>query len=108
MKYWDRLRSVEDEIIRLDSVESILRVLGNAEAKREDMLNIIWYLEGAVEDINQKLSEKFYDLFNEIREDSRLEDVEKDLLITRGYVNPSKISSELNDIVNGWVRSEGC
>jgi hypothetical protein len=69
MKYFDRLRSVEDQIVRLDSVESILRVLGNAEATREDMLNIIWYLDGAVTDINKNLSDNFYELFNEIRED---------------------------------------
>lgn len=97
MKYWDRLRSVEDEIIRLDSVESILRVLGNAEAKREDMLNIIWYLDGAVEDINKGLSDKFYKLFEEIRNDSYKKN-------TTEYCTPTQSSNELMDIVNSWVK----
>jgi hypothetical protein len=70
MKYWENLRNVEDQIIRLDSVESILRVLGNADASKEDMLNIIWYLDGAVEDINKGLSDSFYKLWDEIRNDS--------------------------------------
>lgn len=69
MKYWDRLRSLEEQIIRLDSIESILRVLGNADAKKQDMLNIIWYLDGAVEDINKGLSDNFYRLWEEVRED---------------------------------------
>lgn len=69
MKYFDKLRNLEQEIIRLDSVESILRVLGSADASRNDMLNVVWYLDGAVEDINKNLSEHFYELFNEIRDD---------------------------------------
>jgi hypothetical protein len=79
MKYWDNLRNVEDQIVRLDSVESILRVLGNSETTREDMLNIIWYLDGAVEDINKNLSDKFYELWNEVRDDS-YEEVHMDSL----------------------------
>jgi triacylglycerol esterase/lipase EstA (alpha/beta hydrolase family) len=81
MKYWDNLRSVEDQIVRLDSVESILRVLGNADATREDMLNVLWYLDGAVEDINKNLSDNFYKLWDEVRNDSyeemHLESLEK-------------------------------
>jgi hypothetical protein len=70
MKYWDNLRNVEDQIVRLDSVESILRVLSNADATREDMLNVLWYLDGAVEDINKTLSDNFYKLWDEVRNDS--------------------------------------
>jgi hypothetical protein len=70
MKCWDNMRSLEEQIIRLDSVESMLRVLGNAEATREDMLNILWYLDGAVEDINKGLSDNFYKLWDKIRSDS--------------------------------------
>jgi hypothetical protein len=70
MKYFDELRNVEDQIVRLDSVESILRVLGNADATREDMLNVLWYLDGAVEDINKGLGDNFYKLWDKIRNDS--------------------------------------
>jgi hypothetical protein len=70
MKYFDELRNVEDQFVRLDSVESILRVLGNADATREDMLNVLWYLDGAVEDINKNLSDNFYKLWDKVRDDS--------------------------------------
>jgi hypothetical protein len=70
MNYFDELRTVENQIVRLDSVESILRVLGNADATKEDMLNVLWYLDGAVEDINKNLSDDFYKLWDKIRNDS--------------------------------------
>lgn len=70
MKYYDELRSLEQEIIRLDSVESLLRVAGSTEIRGADMSNIIWMLEGMVEDINKKTSEQFYELFDKIRQDT--------------------------------------
>lgn len=70
MKYWDKLNSIEEQIVRLDSVESILRVLGNSDAEKADMTNVLWYLDGAVEDINKTLSEKFYELWDEVRNES--------------------------------------
>jgi hypothetical protein len=70
MKHWNKLSSIEEQIIRLDSVESILRVLGNSDAEKSDMLNVLWYLDGAVEDINKNLSEKFYELWDEVRNES--------------------------------------
>lgn len=99
MKYWDNMRSVEDQIIRLDSVESILRVLGNAEATREDMLNIIWYLDGAVEDINKTLSDSFYRLWNEVRKDSYEE-------IDASAFTDSEASARFEQILKPFIPKE--
>ena len=98
MKYWDKLRSVEDQIVRLDTVESMLRVLGNADATREDMLNVLWYLDGTVEDINKGLNDTFYKLWDEIRGDSYKKN-------TSEYCTPTQSSNELMNIVNSWVKN---
>jgi hypothetical protein len=99
MKYWESLRSVEDQIIRLDSIESILRVLSNADATREDMLNVLWYLDGAVEDINKGLSDNFYRLWDEIRKDSYEE-------IDASAFTNSEASARFEQILKSFIPKE--
>jgi hypothetical protein len=84
----------------LDSVESMLRVLGNAEATREDMLNIIWYLDGAVEDINKGLSDKFYKLFNEIRDDGWYREIDASVF------TDSEASARFEQILKPFIPKE--
>lgn len=91
MNHYTQLRNLEEQIIRLDVVESILRVLGNSEANKNDLMNIIWELSDKVDDINKRVGEEFYDLFDQIRKES----VPK---------NDMSVSDELMDIVNSWAR----
>lgn len=101
MKYYERMRNLEDQIIRLDTIESMLRILGNAEPDREDVFNIVWYLQDEVKNINKNLSENFHKLWEEVRNDSYKKN-------TTEYIPPTQSSNELNDIVNSWVRPENC
>lgn len=70
MKYYEELSKMEEQVIRLDTVESILRVTSSSEAEESDIRNIMWQLEKDVADINEKISREFYDLWNKVRDDT--------------------------------------
>jgi len=72
MKHYAELSNLESEIIRLDTLQSLLRLIteGIDSAQEKDIKNSIWHVAEVVEDINQKASEQFYQLWNNVREDS--------------------------------------
>lgn len=72
MKYWTELSKIEDSVIRLSSLESLLRVIasGVPQTNLEDAENAIWYLAGSIEDIHKSLSEDFYHLWDVVRDES--------------------------------------
>lgn len=98
MKYWDNMRSLEDQIVRLDIVESLLRTMGNSELNREDTFNLVWHIQDQVEEINKGLSVNFYKLWDEIRGDSYKKN-------TSEYCTPTQSSNELMSIVNSWAKN---
>lgn len=97
MKYWDKLRSLEDQIIRLHTIESILRCMGNSQPTTEDTFNLVWHIHDQVEEINKKANESFFKLWEEIRNDSYKKN-------TFEYCTPTQSSNELMNIVNSWVK----
>lgn len=109
MKHWDEMTDLEDQIVRLESIQSVMRVIceGSENSTAQDVINSLWYVTGTIEDVNQRASEAFAQLWKAVSSDSHQTEV-KNPLITRDYVEPSKESNELNAIINGWVRSEGC
>lgn len=90
MKYYKQMRDIEDQIIRLDTVESMLRILGESESNGNDMMHVVWHLTDIVDDINVNLSEKFYKLSEELRKIPEDNDLE--------------VNDELFSIVNSWVQ----
>lgn len=98
MDYFTQLRNLEEQIIRLNTVESTLRILSSSEANKNDLMNVIWDLNDKVEDINQKIGEEFYDLFEQIRTESKSNQTQNDM----------NVSDELTYVVNSWVRPEDC
>lgn len=90
MKYYKQMRGIEDQIIRLDTVESMLRILGESESNGNDMMHVVWHLTDIVDDINVNLSEKFYKLSEELRKIPEDNDLE--------------VNDELFSIVNSWVQ----
>jgi hypothetical protein len=70
MKYYSEMRNIEDEVIKLDYVESLLRIMGNSEFDESDVKNAIWHLESLISDINKNMSSEFYLLWDSIRSDS--------------------------------------
>ena len=71
MKYWEELTRIEDSIIRLSSLESLLRVIasGVSSTNLDDAENSIWYLAGTVEDIHTNLRSEFDNLWDIIRDE---------------------------------------
>jgi hypothetical protein len=53
MKYYGELSNIETQIIRLDAMSSVLRVISNGaeHSSDEDVRNALWYIEGSIEDI---------------------------------------------------------
>lgn len=94
MKYYKQMRDIEDQIIRLDTVESMLRILSESESSGKDMIHVVWHLSDIVGDINKTLSDKFYKLSEQLRK------IPED--------NDLKVNKELTNIVDNWVRMEDC
>ena len=62
---------IEDSIIRLSSLESLLRVIasGVSSTNLDDAENSIWYLAGTVEDIHTNLRSEFDNLWEMVRDE---------------------------------------
>lgn len=72
MKYWSELSNIETQIIRLDTMASLMRVVSNGaeQSSDEDVRNALWYIEGSVEDIHNCLRARFYELWDMIRNEN--------------------------------------
>jgi hypothetical protein len=71
MKHWGSLNEVETEIIRLKELKNVIGVITNGidGASPEQIISSFYHIEGALDDIAEQLSDKFYQLFDEVRED---------------------------------------
>lgn len=78
MKYFGKLSNIEEQIIRLDTVESMLRMMNDPISERSDVQNVLWHLTEMLEEINGNLSQAFYALWDQIRIDSDIDDDEFD------------------------------
>ena len=72
MKYWNELTRLETQIIRLSSLERLLRTVatGVPYTNLEDAANAIWYISGSIEDIHSNLRSEFDELWDIIRNES--------------------------------------
>lgn len=71
MKYFSELSRIEDSIIRLSSLESVLRTIasGVKETNLEDAEAAIWYVSGSIESIHNDLRSDFDDLWDIVRDE---------------------------------------
>jgi 5-methylthioribose kinase len=76
MKYYYQLSQLEQEVIRLKSFYSTFRVIANGveQSTSEDINEALFYLEGSLEDIQKNLDGAFQTLWNDVREESWVED----------------------------------
>jgi hypothetical protein len=102
MKFYSELSKLEDDIIRLDTVQSMLRIVADGVlcSEEQDVQHSLWFILDEIKDINEKTSRQFYDLWNNVREDSRKSPVS-------AYIAPSETSNELMDIVDSWAKQGG-
>jgi len=78
MKYFSELSEIETQIIRLESMSSLLRVIaiGAEQANDQDVRNALWYIEGSMEDIHNCMRAQFDELWEMVRDEP--EDEKKD------------------------------
>ena len=71
MKYWTELSDIETQIIRLDTLTSLLRVIsiGAEQANHEDVKNSLWYIQGSIEDIHATMRGEFDNLWEMVRDE---------------------------------------
>lgn len=69
MKHWNALNSVETEIIRISEFKNLMNLIANGTdgSTHEQLTSGIFTLLGMIEDIDEKLSENFQQLWDEIR-----------------------------------------
>ena len=79
MKHWTTLNNMETEIIRLNSMASVYRVLaaGAEESTPDDLRESLYYLESSLEDISNSLRQEFDSLWEAVRNESFDEDEKK-------------------------------
>jgi len=107
MKYYKELSVIETEIIRLGCMESMLRVTacGITEASRsvEDAENVLWHLQGGIEDIHNKLRDGF-DVIWEADRSSGTNGSFVSTLKTNDYVEPENDSWKmLEEVTRKWA-----
>ena len=107
MKYYKELSVIETEIIRLGCMESMLRVTacGITEASRsvEDAENVLWHLQGGIEDIHNKLRDGF-DVMWEADRSSGRNGSFVGTLKTNDYVEPENDSWKmLEKVTHQWA-----
>ena len=107
MKYYKELTVIENEIIRLGCMESMLRVTacGITEASRsvEDAENVLWHLQGGIEDIHNKLRDGF-DAMWESDRSSGTNGSFVSILKTNDYVEPENDNWKmLEEVTRQWA-----
>lgn len=73
MKHWGSLSEIETEVIRLKELKNVIDVLASGidSASHEQIVSAFYHIEGAIDDIAEQLSDKFYQLFDEIRREDQ-------------------------------------
>ena len=107
MKYYKELTVIENEIIRLGCMESMLRVTacGITEASRsvEDAENVLWHLQGGIEDIHNKLRDGFNAMWEADRSSGRNGSF-VGTLKTNDYVEPENDNWKmLEKVTHQWA-----
>lgn len=101
MKYWNELTNVENELIKLDTVVSLVRSLNCAiEAGVEfpDVKNCLWKIEEEIDLMSRNSNIHFQELWDIIREDTH-EEFDGSI----ASLSSGKVADELEKVVNSWV-----
>lgn len=70
MKYFNSLTEVENQVIRLSELRNLFSVVTNGldSSSIDEIKSTVYYIENSLSDISAQLSDKFQNLFNNIRE----------------------------------------
>jgi uncharacterized protein YjgD (DUF1641 family) len=112
MNYWNELSELEREVIRMDTLESMLTILTKSidQTQKEDVENFLWQILELVEDMNVSLTEKYANLFDCVRNDAHNYPEKHSGEWPFEYETPensveSYDTESLIRVVNNWVKS---
>lgn len=101
MKYYQQLSNIEEQIIRLDTIESLIRATTSDDVRADDAQKIIWHVSDLIQETNKNLTEKFYELWDVVREDTQ--DYKTEFV----PVEQKKYSyNDLSEVMKVWAHSE--
>lgn len=100
MKYFNQLSNIEEQIIRLDTIESLIRSATSEDIHYNDVQKIVWHVSDLLQETNKELTEKFYKLWDDVRND---ENQQQNLF--EGFVEKDYSYKELDDVVKAWAYS---
>jgi hypothetical protein len=101
MKYWNELTNVENELIKLDTIVSLVRSLNYAiESGVEiaDVKNCLWKIEEEIDLLSRNSNIHFQELWDVVRKDTR-----KEFDGSIANLSSGKVADELEKVVNSWV-----
>ena len=97
MKYWNELNHLENQIIKLDTLKSIVELMAEGvavKAQDPDIASAFWYITESISEINTNISAEFLNLFDVVKkEESALQ------------TNPSD-TQELSDVMTQWIQTK--
>lgn len=96
MKHFEQLSRIEDSIIRLSSLESVLRTIASGvnQTNLEDAEAAIWYISGSIESIHSDLRSDFDELWEVVRDEGDDELVEKIKSKHKGGMKKKKMMTD--------------
>lgn len=97
MKYWNELNHLENEIIKLDTLKSVVELMAEGVAVRAldpHIASAFWYISESISEINTNISAEFSNLFDVVR---------KEMLELQ--TNPSD-TQELSDVMTQWIQTK--
>lgn len=100
MKYYTQLNNLETELIRIDTIASLVNMMTSTIANEQldaDVLNVCYLLQEELLDAQTSIREEFQNLWDVIRNDSFDEEVAED---SEEYNFDS-----LNNVVKEWAKS---
>ena len=100
MKYWNELHSLESEIIKLDTIHSIIKLTAeglNTHVEFADIQAVFWHLEELISEANKNINEQYMNLFEAIRYDTHDNNF--------GENNTPK-TDELSGVISQWIQTK--
>ena len=100
MKYWDQLSSLESEIIKLDTLNSVVKLMAEGltpEVEFTDIQSVFWHIEQLLSDANKSITDEYVKLFEVIRSDTQYDDFKE--------YNPTD-TEDLSNVISQWIQTK--
>jgi hypothetical protein len=100
MKYWNELHSLESEIIKLDTIHSIVKLTAeglNPQVEFADIQAVFWHLEELISEANKNITEQYMNLFEAIRYDTQDDDLDG---------CDTTETDELSNVMSQWIQTK--